>query len=121
MYIVFYRSYGSRSPHFAPRHDSSTDNKFSKKFDVIICMYHDQATIPLKIIDFENGTDEFLDRSVFDPYFENADNELVGRRYYIDHSFNLNKKSDSIKSNSLIIGNTISYEKRFYKFVRRKN
>ena len=68
------------------------------------------------IIDFENGDDQFLDRSVFDPYFENADNELVGRRYYIDHSFNLNKKSDSIKSNNLIIGNTISYEKRFYKF-----
>jgi len=38
------------------------------------------------IIDFENGTDQFLDRSVFDPYFENADNELVGRRYYIDQA-----------------------------------
>ena len=34
--------------------------KFSKKFDVIICMYHDQATIPLKIIDFENGVNVTL-------------------------------------------------------------
>ena len=68
------------------------------------------------IIDFENGTDQFLDRSVFDPYFENADNELVGRRYYVDHSYNLSKKTDSIISNILSIGNTISYEKRFYKF-----
>ena len=68
------------------------------------------------IIDFENGTDQFLDRSVFDPYFENADNELVGRRYYVDHSYNLSKKTDSIISNTLSIGNTISYEKRFYKF-----
>ena len=68
------------------------------------------------IVDFENGTDQFLDRSVFDPYFENADNELVGRRYYIDHNYSLSKKSDSIKSNNLVIGNTISYEKRFYKF-----
>ncbi len=68
------------------------------------------------IIDFENGTDEFLDRSVFDPYFENADNELVGRRYYIDHSYKLSKETDSIISNMLSIGNTISYEKRFYKF-----
>ena len=68
------------------------------------------------IIDFENGTDQFLDRSVFDPYFENADNELVGRRYYVDHSYNLSKKTDSIISNMLSIGNTISYEKRFYKF-----
>ncbi len=26
-----------------------------KKFNVIICMYHDQATMPIKIIDFDNG------------------------------------------------------------------
>ena len=68
------------------------------------------------IFDFENGTDQFLDRSVFDPYFENADNELSGRRYYIDHSYNLANPKDSIKTNSLIITNRISYEKRFYKF-----
>ena len=34
--------------------------KFSKKFDVIICMYHDQATIPIKTIDFENGVNVTL-------------------------------------------------------------
>ena len=34
--------------------------KFSKKFDVIICMYHDQATIPLKTLDFENGVNVTL-------------------------------------------------------------
>ncbi len=68
------------------------------------------------IMDFENGTDQFLDRSVFDPYFENADNELSGRRYYIDNSYNLSNQNDSIKTNSLVIGNTISYEKRYYKF-----
>ena len=68
------------------------------------------------ILDFENGTDQFLDRSVFDPYFENADNELSGRRYYIDNSYNLSNQNDSIKTNSLVIGNTISYEKRYYKF-----
>jgi len=68
------------------------------------------------IMDFENGTDQFLDRSVFDPYFENADNELSGRRYYVDNSYNLSNQNDSIKTNSLVIGNTISYEKRYYKF-----
>ncbi len=68
------------------------------------------------ILDFENGTDQFLDRSVFDPYFENADNELSGRRYYMDNSYNLSNQNDSIRTNSLVIGNTISYEKRYYKF-----
>ena len=35
--------------------DTIFNRKFSKKFDVIICMYHDQATIPIKTIDFDNG------------------------------------------------------------------
>ena len=35
--------------------DTIFNKKFSKKFDVIICMYHDQATIPIKTIDFDNG------------------------------------------------------------------
>jgi 4-hydroxythreonine-4-phosphate dehydrogenase len=35
--------------------DTIFNNKFSKQFDVIICMYHDQATIPIKTIDFDNG------------------------------------------------------------------
>ena len=34
--------------------------KISKKFDVIICMYHDQATIPIKTLDFENGVNVTL-------------------------------------------------------------
>ena len=40
------------------------DTIFSKKhllnFDVIICMYHDQATIPIKTLDFENGVNVTL-------------------------------------------------------------
>ena len=35
--------------------DTIFNQNFSKKFNVIICMYHDQATMPLKIIDFDNG------------------------------------------------------------------
>ena len=35
--------------------DTIFNEKVSKKFDVIICMYHDQATIPIKTIDFDNG------------------------------------------------------------------
>ena len=35
--------------------DTIFNTKFSKNFDVIICMYHDQATIPIKTLDFDNG------------------------------------------------------------------
>ena len=40
--------------------DTIFNRKFSEKFDVIICMYHDQATMPIKIIDFENGVNVTL-------------------------------------------------------------
>ena len=40
--------------------DTIYNNKNSKKFDVIICMYHDQATIPIKTLDYENGVNVTL-------------------------------------------------------------
>lgn len=37
------------------------DTIFNKKlFDVVICMYHDQATIPIKTLDYENGVNVTL-------------------------------------------------------------
>ena len=35
--------------------DTIFNKEIAKSFDVIICMYHDQATIPIKTIDFYNG------------------------------------------------------------------
>ena len=40
--------------------DTIFNKKISKKFDVIICIYHDQATIPIKTLDFENGVNVTL-------------------------------------------------------------
>jgi 4-hydroxythreonine-4-phosphate dehydrogenase len=31
-----------------------------KRFDAIVCMYHDQGHIPLKLLDFENGVNVAL-------------------------------------------------------------
>ena len=31
-----------------------------KKFDAIVCMYHDQGHIPLKLLDFEAGVNVAL-------------------------------------------------------------
>ena len=35
--------------------DTIFNENIRKQFNVIICMYHDQATIPIKILDFQNG------------------------------------------------------------------
>ena len=68
------------------------------------------------LIDFESGNSEFIDRSVFDPVFENAENTLEGKRFHLDHSYNLIQQKDSLTTNTLSIGNIVSFEDKFYQF-----
>ncbi len=67
------------------------------------------------ILNFENGNTQFLDRGVFDPNFENAHNEFLGKRFYLDHNYALTE-TDSISSSRLEIFNTIYLEEKKYKF-----
>ncbi len=67
------------------------------------------------IENFESGNDEFIDRAVFDPQFENAENILRGKRFYLDHEYKINKGTDSI-SNNLAVGQIINFEDKYYQF-----
>jgi hypothetical protein len=68
------------------------------------------------VIRFIDGEEEVLDRSVFDPSFENAENVLEGKRFHIDQQYNLINKKDSISKTVLSLNNTISFEDKFYQF-----
>ena len=72
------------------------------------------------ILNFENGNSQFLDRGVFDPNFENAHNEFLGKRYYIDQSYILAKK-DSLRNSSLELFNVIYLEEKKYKFEQNSS
>jgi hypothetical protein len=65
---------------------------------------------------FETGDPEFLDRSVFDPIFENAENFLRGNRYFLNHSYDVIRSTDSMTKNTLSVGNTFVFEDKYYKF-----
>ena len=67
------------------------------------------------IENFENGVNQYVDRGVFDPNFENAHNEFLGKRFYVDQSYKLNK-SDSLQSYKLKAYNSILFEEKQYKF-----
>ena len=67
------------------------------------------------ILNFENGNSQFLDRGVFDPNFENAHNEFLGKRFYVDQSYVLIDK-DSISDSSLKLFSSIYLEEKKYKF-----
>lgn len=64
---------------------------------------------------FTSGDEEFIDRAVFDPQFENAESILRGKRFYLEHEFKINKSTDSIV-NSMIVGHIIHFEDKYYQF-----
>lgn len=72
------------------------------------------------ISNFENGVNQFLDRGVFDPNFENAHNELIGKRFYIDQIYKFDR-IDSINKNKIQIFNSVLYEEKQYKFQQNSS
>ena len=68
------------------------------------------------VINFESGNSEFIDRSVFDPQFENANNKLEGKRFYANQTYSLTNTKDSLKIKKWSFGNIISVEDKFYQF-----
>lgn len=68
------------------------------------------------ITNFESGADDFLDRSTFDPIFQNAGSSLEGKRYFLDHSYAIINEKDSLSYNTLKIGNVLSFEDKFYDY-----
>ena len=68
------------------------------------------------IINFESGNSEFIDRSVFDPNFENADNTLQGKRIYLNQNYFITNVKDSLNVKKWSLGNIISIENKYYQF-----
>jgi len=65
---------------------------------------------------FKSGNEEFIDRSVFDPAFENAESVLKGKRFHIDQTYNLVQQKDSTRNNTLSIGNIVTSEEKYYQY-----
>lgn len=73
-----------------------------------------------QLVEFENGNSEFIDRSLFDPLFEDAENNLEGRRFYLDHTYQL-KPKDSLGNNGLKLGHVLHMEDKFYQYTQSRN
>ena len=69
-----------------------------------------------KELQFESEDPEFQDRSRIDVVFTDAQNKLLGKRYFLDHRYALFQKKDSIRDSSLGIGHEFTYETKYYQF-----
>ena len=65
---------------------------------------------------FESGNDQFTDRSRITVNFEDAENLLIGKRYYLDHEFDLLRRKDSLANYNLALGHRFNYETKSYQF-----
>ncbi|MFB9056653.1 putative porin [Mariniflexile ostreae] len=68
---------------------------------------------------FENGNPEFLDRSIVEVNFDggdNAENILKGKRFYLDHTYDIINKRDSLSENKLSIGHVLTFKDKSYAY-----
>lgn len=68
------------------------------------------------VMNFIEGSEEFLDRSILEVNFENAESILVGKRFHLEHSYNIINKKDSLSKNKLSIGHIISFEDKYFEY-----
>ncbi|MEA1787334.1 putative porin [Arenibacter sp. GZD96] len=72
-----------------------------------------------KEVQFESGDPEFRDRTRLDVVFSNADNRVLGKRYYAEHTYRvLGKDRDSLnkQATAFRIGHRFNFETKFYQF-----
>ncbi|MBU3822660.1 putative porin [Flavobacteriaceae bacterium XHP0103] len=65
---------------------------------------------------FETGDPEFLDRSILEVNFENAESMLKGKRFYLDHKYYLLNKKDTLSTNQISLGHIMSMEDKSYQY-----
>ncbi|WP_396601950.1 putative porin [Algibacter sp. R77976] len=78
------------------------------------------------VIDFESGDEDFIDRSILEVNFENAENILKGKRFHLDHGYNIFNKvvekylpqtlNDSTSKSRLDVRHIISFEDKYYQY-----
>ncbi|MBC2837698.1 putative porin [Robiginitalea sp. SC105] len=72
---------------------------------------------------FESENPDFQDRSRIDVRFSNVQNELNGKRYYLDHEFRLlGRGADSIPGmGNLYLTHRFAYETKWYQYSQNNN
>ena len=74
-----------------------------------------------KEVQFESGDPDFINRPRVDVRFDDADNKILGKRYYLDHMYKvIRKQADSsrVEKTSLSLGHVFDYETKYYQFMQ---
>ncbi|MEL0652987.1 putative porin [Algibacter sp. TI.3.09] len=65
---------------------------------------------------FESGDEEFIDRSILEVNFENAESMLKAKRFHLEHKYAFINQKDSLSRNNLSLGQVISFEDKYFEY-----
>lgn len=68
---------------------------------------------------FASADQDFKDRIKVDVLFNDAENKILGKRYFLDHQYKVIRKqkdSSRVEKTSLAIGHQFNYETKYYNF-----
>lgn len=68
------------------------------------------------VTSFESGEPEFLDRSILEVNFENAESMLRGKRFHLEHNYKIIREKDSLSKNKLSFGHIMSFEDKYFQY-----
>lgn len=73
---------------------------------------------------FESGDEDFINRPRVDVLLDDANNKILGKRYYLDHQYKLVRTqldSTRFEKTALSIGHSFEYETKYYQFLETSN
>lgn len=65
---------------------------------------------------FESGDPEFIERSFLEVNFQDAESLLEGKRFHLEHSYEILNPNDSLVKNTLNVAHTISYSDKQFSY-----
>lgn len=75
---------------------------------------------PKALNQFLNQVEEFNDRSLLEVKFRDAQNKLLGKRFYLNHYYVLNKGADSTQNHQITIGHILNVTDKEFHFKQDK-
>lgn len=73
---------------------------------------------PDALVQYINENEEFLDRSRLEVNFEDAENILTGKRYFLKHSYDLVPDTDSLAQFGMTVGHIMKITDREYMYTQ---
>ncbi|WP_224491464.1 putative porin [Robertkochia flava] len=113
-----YRHYLASNGNFRAGMSYQTENgRYRARFHMTSQDFLNEENGGILIPDqFTSGDSEFTDRARVDMLFENAENFLIGKRYFLDHDYLLIRPADSLSDRGIRLGHTFNYETKTYSF-----